>query len=95
MRRFLTIFPLVLFLALPAHAGFWDDVKKELKDAVQEDGGSGKGLSEETVIAGLRDALDVGTKEAVKKVSKLDGFYRNPRITIPFPPEIEKAARAL
>jgi hypothetical protein len=95
MRIFLTIFSLIIIIAAPAYAGFLDDVKKELKEAVKEVKEKDKGLSEETVIAGLKEALDVGTRKAVKKVSKLDGYYRNPRITIPFPPKVEKAAKAL
>jgi hypothetical protein len=94
MKNLLAIFSLIVIFAVPAYAGFWDDMKKELKEAVEEETG-GKGLSEETVIAGLREALDVGTRKAVKKVSKLDGYYRNPQITIPFPPKVERAAKAL
>ena len=96
MNRLLIIFSLIIIFVFPAYAGFWDDVKKELKGAVQDGGGKDeKGLSDETVIAGLKEALDVGTKKAVEKVSKLDGYYRNPQITIPFPPKIEKTAKAL
>lgn len=94
MRRSLAILSLILIVAVPAYAGFWDDVKKELKETVKESGGE-KGLSEEKVIAGLKEALDVGTKKAVKKISKLDGYYRNPKITIPFPPKVEKTAKTL
>jgi len=95
MRNKLSAIMLTFLLcASPAHAGFWDDVKKEIKGAVQKDSGN-KALSEETVIGGLKEALDVGTRKAVKKVSSQDGYYRNPQITIPFPPEIERTARAL
>jgi len=94
MRRLLAISALISLLASPAYAGFWDDVKKELKETVKEQKG-GDGLSEEKVIAGLKEALDVGTKKAVEKVSSLDGYYRNPRIKIPFPPKIDKTAIAL
>lgn len=95
MRKTLSFIMLTFLLcASPAYAGFLDDLKKELREAVPT-GSSNKGLPEETVIAGLKEALDVGTRKAVDKVSKLDGYYRNPQITIPFPPEIEKIASTL
>ena len=57
--------------------------------------GGGDGLSEETMVSGLKEALSVGTKRAVKKVSKADGYLKNPKITIPFPEKIEKVASTL
>jgi len=47
-------------------------------------------LSNEEVIAGLKEALNVGAKNAVSFTAKTDGFWKNPRIRIPFPPEAEK-----
>lgn len=95
MRKTLsTIMLAFLLCASPVHAGFLDDLKKELKGAVKDDRGN-KGLSEETLVAGLKEALNIGTRKAVDKVSKPDGYYRNPQIKIPFPPEIEKTARTL
>lgn len=47
-------------------------------------------LSNDEVVAGLREALEVGTKNAVDVTSKLDGFYKDPEITIPFPPDAMK-----
>lgn len=47
-------------------------------------------LTESEVIAGLKEALDVGIKNSVSFTSKLDGFYKNPELFIPFPPEAIK-----
>ena len=52
-------------------------------------------LDEKTVIAGLKEALQVGTRKAVKIVSKTDGYYKNVRITIPLPKELNKVAKTL
>tara|TARA_B100000809_G_scaffold132475_1_gene130237 strand:+ start:4544 stop:5260 length:717 start_codon:yes stop_codon:yes gene_type:complete len=42
------------------------------------------------VIKGLKEALSIGTKNSSELTSKLDGFYKNPEIFIPFPPEAIK-----
>lgn len=47
-------------------------------------------LTNDEVIRGLREALTVGTNNSSNLTSKLDGFYKNPEIFIPFPPEALK-----
>lgn len=47
-------------------------------------------LTNGEVINGLREALTVGTNNSTAITSKLDGFYKNPEIFIPFPPEVIK-----
>ncbi len=47
-------------------------------------------LTNNEVISGLREALTVGTNNSTSLTSKLDGFYKNPEIFIPFPPEAIK-----
>ena len=48
-------------------------------------GNLGNGLSNADITAGLKEALNVGTKNASSQVSKADGFYKNNLIRIPFP----------
>lgn len=60
--------------------------------------GQGTTVSNEEVIKGLREALTVGTKNSTDLASKLDGFYKNPAIKIPFPKDakdMEQRLRAL
>lgn len=45
------------------------------------------GLSNEEVISGLKEALQIGIKNAVEKSAILDGFLGNPQIRLPFPPD--------
>jgi hypothetical protein len=47
-------------------------------------------LSNEEVINGLKDALTVGTNNSTAFASKLDGYYKNPALFIPFPSEAQK-----
>lgn len=52
--------------------------------------GTTPGLSNDEVIRGLREALTIGTNNSSALTSKLDGFYKNPEIFIPFPAEAIK-----
>lgn len=47
-------------------------------------------LTNDEVISGLREALSVGTNNSTGLASKLDGYYKNPALFIPFPPEAQK-----
>ncbi len=47
-------------------------------------------LTNDEVIRGLKEALTVGTNNTTSLTSKLDGYYKNPEIFIPFPPEAIK-----
>lgn len=51
-------------------------------------------LTNEEVIRGLKEALNVGAKNAVSFTSKEDGFNKNNLIRIPFPEEAQKVKNA-
>ena len=56
------------------------------------------GLSEEEIAAGLKEALNSGVEKGVTQLSKPDGFFKDPEIKIPLPPEaqeVEKKIRAI
>ncbi|MGZ4118321.1 MAG: DUF4197 domain-containing protein, partial [Bacteroidia bacterium] len=67
---------------------------KEAEDAAKVTLNGGKTtsnpLSNEEVINGLKDALTVGTNNSTAFASKVDGYYKNPALFIPFPPEAQK-----
>lgn len=48
-----------------------------------------EGLSEEKIIEGLKTALNVGTDSASTGLSLVNGYYGNPLLKIPLPPEAE------
>jgi len=52
-----------------------------------------KPLTNDEVIRGLKEALNVGTNNSTSAASKVDGFYKNPLILIPFPAEAEKVKK--
>jgi len=52
-------------------------------------------LDEATIVAGLKQALEVGTERTVQSTSSRDGYQANPLIRIPLPEELESAASGL
>ena len=57
--------------------------------------GTSTALSNEEVVAGLKEALRTGAERSVAKASATDGFLGNVRIRIPFPPEAIKVKNTL
>ncbi|MBD3652890.1 DUF4197 domain-containing protein [Kangiella sp.] len=55
-------------------------------------GGANQPLSEQTVVAGLKQALEVGTENAVFKTNKTGGFSNNPLIKIMVPEQFSDVA---
>ena len=93
MKKLSYLAALVIVLSVSTACAFsLDDLKKGIEDELS---GSKQKLTEKEVIAGLKEALDKGTERAVQEVSKLDGYYRNPEIRIPFPERIRKVADTL
>jgi Protein of unknown function (DUF4197) len=56
---------------------------------------SGESLSSDEVAAGLKEALTNGVSKGSDLVSQLDGYYKNPEIKIPFPPEVKQVETRL
>ncbi len=87
----LLITAFILSMVLPAQAQF-GKLLQQAEDAVNTvtgSGGSGS-LSNEQIISGLKEALSIGSENAGRSASKPDGYYRNPKIMIPFPPEVNQ-----
>jgi len=55
----------------------------------------GQGLSNDKIVSGLKEALTRGSNNSSTKASKVDGFYKNPAIKIPFPKEAQDMERTL
>lgn len=52
-------------------------------------------LSESDIIAGLKQALEVGTGNASSMLNKTDGYFKDPLVKILFPPDATRAADKL
>lgn len=59
----------------------------DLNVLLSQSGYRGQKLSTDEVISGLKEALVIGAEHSVSSASVKDGFYGNPLIRIPFPPE--------
>ncbi len=54
-----------------------------------------KGLSTTDIASGLKEALQVGAKTSVEKLSAVDGFLKDAAVKILLPPEAQKLERTL
>jgi len=57
--------------------------------------GSKPGLSNDEIISGLKEALNVGTNNAAQKLSAADGFFKDAAVKILMPAEAVKAEKKL
>lgn len=90
MRKAVTLILVMVSLicfAQSSFAGFFDDILKQVTGSEESD--------EDTIVAGLKEALDIGTKKAVEKVSVEDGYFKNLDIKIPVPEPLEKTEHLL
>jgi hypothetical protein len=86
------IFSIVGVLACavsPGYAGFYDSVTEMIARPSEE------GPGDSTLISGLKEALSIGTEDAVKSVSKVDGYLGNQAIKILLPEKIQKTGDIL
>src|SRR5438477_10837314 len=56
---------------------------------------SSGGITNDEVVSGLKEALEVGTRRGTEKLSAVDGFFKDAVIKILMPPEAEKMEKTL
>jgi hypothetical protein len=71
-----------------------NDADRTLNE-LQKNKNKGGGLSQSEIAAGLKQALQVGAKNATNKVSAVNGFFGNALIKILMPPEAKKVEHTL
>jgi hypothetical protein len=91
MRRISLSLSFVAILAVSGCA----TLQKGMADVFKADSSRSGSLDEPTVIAGIKEALRVGTQNTVLSTSKLDGFLGNQLIRIAVPEQMESMASAL
>ena len=64
-------------------------------DGVNKTIGGEKPLTTAEVAEGLKEALVKGISTGSDLVSVTDGYFKNPEIKIPFPPDVKKVEDAL
>lgn len=78
---------LILAPSLPAYAG--------LKEWLSEKVTRSEKLDPNTVAAGLRQALEQGTRQAVGELGRDNGFWKHPTLRIPVPEKFANVERGL
>ncbi len=78
--------------SLFAHAQLSDIIKKA-DDALEHRNASG--LSDDKIVAGLKEALEVGTGKAVALTGRHDGFLKNEAIRILLPPKLQPIGKGM
>lgn len=86
---------MILLLFAPAAQADWGKMLEDFKDAGKSMLGqqsSTADLDNDTLINGLREALQVGSRRAIKTVGQDGGYLNNPQIRIPLPPRVQQAS---
>lgn len=65
-------------------------INQAIGDVNKTLGGSSTPLTTADVVQGLKEALIKGISTGSDMVSQVDGYFKNPEIRIPFPPEVKK-----
>ncbi len=90
------IFALVLLTCISGTAiAQFKDLLSKAENTIGGKGNGGGGLSETDISAGLREALNVGAKNAIGRVSVQDGFFGDALIKVLMPPETRKVENTL
>ncbi|MBI3259323.1 MAG: DUF4197 domain-containing protein [Ignavibacteriae bacterium] len=91
--RFLAMITILTgFCTFSTKAQLFDKISKEATKILS---GGSTGLTQDDAAKGIKEALIKGVTKGTDVVSKLDGYYKNPEIKIPFPPEAKKAESTL
>jgi len=78
-----------IFSAHVCHAGLFDTFKKLFSSSKQEK------IDDNTIITALKEAISIGTDNAIKSVSELDGYLSNKAIKILIPEDFKLVADGL
>ncbi len=85
---------MTISLVLAAALLFAAPAEVQLEQAIKKLGGKDE-LSQEKIASGLKEALQVGTENAVRSTGRLDGYFGNPKIKIPMPEKLQTMEKGL
>ncbi|HOP86500.1 MAG TPA: DUF4197 domain-containing protein [Syntrophorhabdaceae bacterium] len=95
MKKVSTLSIVIVFCVVClCYAATLDDMLKVVKlpSSVKIPGST---QDDDTIIAGLKEALSIGTGNAVASTSKLDGYFKNQMIKILLPEKLQTMANVL
>ncbi|HYX54155.1 MAG TPA: DUF4197 domain-containing protein, partial [Candidatus Limnocylindrales bacterium] len=92
MKRLIVLVP-VLLLTTSLHAQSpLDEIRKRIEEATANRNGN---LSNDKLVAGLKEALRVGTGNAVAETGRPDGFLKNAAIKILLPEKLRTVGKGM
>lgn len=95
MKKRIAIAALVGFLSVWCAAQSpWDQIRQKAASAAKV-ANSNHGLSNDKIIAGLKEALTVSTRNAVASTGRPDGFLKNEAIRILLPEKLRNVSSGL
>lgn len=80
---------LVMMITSTGCAQLFDNAQDAFEDATKSSSGS---LTQEDAAKGIKEALTKGVKNGVTNVSQVNGYFKNSKIKIPFPPDAQEVA---
>lgn len=89
MRRFIALLVVVLCASCSGCGSDW------VKQQVDEYRRQGHVPDAQTIAAGLKQALEIGSEHAAGTLSKVDGYLKNPPVHIPVPDQLQRAESLL
>ena len=97
--KILLLFLSLTLISLPVSAG-WNDFVSSLKNTLKKETEkkTTSPLSEKTIVAGLKQALNKGIEKSVKQLGRKNGFVEDDSVKIPMPKtlkDIDKGLRAI
>ena len=104
MKKILVAAALLLLLLPQSRAQGWKDLLKDVANGTKSGtgttttGSSGlslNNLSNTDIVAGLRQALEIGAQNASGRLNTLNGFFGNALIKVLMPPEAQKVESTL
>jgi len=93
MRRIIVLSVVLMLIGTTATAQVFKKLKKAVESSVTETNKTG--LTEEEVARGLKEALSIGIEKGVNRLSKDDGYFKDPEIKIVLPDEAKKVEEKL
>ncbi len=96
MKKTISLLALGSLLSFSADAQLKDLLNKAKEQLPVKTGtGTGSNLSNTEIVSGLRQALELGSKNASGMLSKKDGYFGNAVVKILLPPEARKVETVL
>ena len=92
-RSFIAGGCLLILSLIPFSSGYADF--GSIFKKVQETIGGSSGVSQNEIVDGLKEALEIGTGNTVQALSQVNGYYDNPQLKIPLPQSFQKFEKIL